>query len=100
MLLTITVIAIQHIVFVFYWVLFVFQDGYKETAGKNGSKAKDIDPELRIGGLAFILLSVNLWAQVRSQSFSAKATEVLVALSEKYTTKDIFLPNYLRLFLT
>jgi hypothetical protein len=57
---------------VFCSVLLALQDGYKVTEGENDSP-NDTDTEWRLGCLAFILLSCNSWAQVKSWCCSAKA---------------------------
>jgi hypothetical protein len=55
-----------------YPVFPAFQDGCKETAGKKGSE-QEHRYKMEAECQEFILLSVNLWTQVRSQCFSAKA---------------------------
>jgi hypothetical protein len=48
-----------------------FLDDCKVTAAEKGSRYTDT--KWRLGSLAFILLLVNSWAQVRRQCSSAKA---------------------------
>jgi hypothetical protein len=56
-------------------------------------KTKNLDSKQRLGCQAFLLLSVNLWAQVRSQDFSAKAVYLLQNDNHLEVSNEILSPE-------
>jgi hypothetical protein len=84
-LVTIRVIASWQVVFVSCMVLSGSQDGCKVTAGEDGSGQRT---QIQNGGQVakLLLLSANLWDQVRRQGFPAKAAFTCYSLRPAWTT--------------